>query len=60
MSVPLQPTQDAQFGSKHIAKGVGRLTNHVLVKGEGSWLTTDDGTKLLDLTCGIGVTNLGE
>lgn len=60
MSVPLHPSEDAQFGTRHIAKGVGRLTNHVLKRGEGSWIYTDQGTKLLDFTTGIGVVGLGE
>ena len=29
-------------------------------KGEGSYVTLGDGRKMLDFTCGIGVTNLGE
>lgn len=28
-------------------------------KGEGSYVTYEDGRKMLDFTCGIGVTNLG-
>lgn len=30
-----------------------------MVKGEGSYVVYDDGRKMLDFTCGIGVTNLG-
>jgi 4-aminobutyrate aminotransferase len=49
----------AAFGEKHIAKGIGRLTKHVFEEGKGTWITTDKGVKLLDLTSGIGVVNLG-
>ncbi|CEH18616.1 acetylornithine aminotransferase [Ceraceosorus bombacis] len=59
MSLPLQPSADAQFGTRHIAKGVGRLTNHVLKRGQGSWIFTDQNVKLLDFTTGIGVVGLG-
>lgn len=49
----------AQFGTKHVAKGIGRLSTAVLESGAGSYVTTTSGRKLLDFTCGIGVTNLG-
>jgi len=49
----------AAFGEQHIAKGIGRLTKHVFEDGKGTWITTDKGVKLLDLTAGIGVVNLG-
>ncbi|ODQ52861.1 hypothetical protein SAICODRAFT_7469 [Saitoella complicata NRRL Y-17804] len=49
----------AQFGTNHIAKGIGRLTTHVLERGSGSYVYTTEGKKLLDFTMGIGVTNLG-
>lgn len=49
----------AQFGTKHIAKGIGRLTSDVFENGAGSYITTTEGRKYLDFTCGIGVTNLG-
>lgn len=49
----------AEFGTKHVARGIGRLSNHVLESGAGSYLTTSEGRKLLDFTSGIGVTNLG-
>lgn len=47
------------FGEQHIAKGIGRLTKHVFEDGKGTFITTDKGVKLLDLTAGIGVVNLG-
>jgi len=49
----------AQFGTKHVAKGIGRLSTEVLESGAGSYVTTVEGRKLLDFTSGIGVTNLG-
>jgi 4-aminobutyrate aminotransferase / (S)-3-amino-2-methylpropionate transaminase / 5-aminovalerate transaminase len=37
----------------------GRYTWLPLDRGEGSWLITKDGRRVLDLTCGIAVTNVG-
>jgi 4-aminobutyrate aminotransferase len=37
----------------------GRYTWLPLDRGEGSWLVTKDGRRVLDLTCGIAVTNVG-
>jgi 4-aminobutyrate aminotransferase len=49
----------AAFGEAHITPGIGRLSKHVFEDGKGAWITTDRGVKLLDLTAGIGVVNLG-
>ncbi|KAL8752903.1 MAG: hypothetical protein Q9199_005421 [Rusavskia elegans] len=49
----------AQFGTKHIAKGIGRLTTQVMESGSGSYITMVGGRKMLDFTTGIGVANLG-
>ncbi|PIL35804.1 hypothetical protein GSI_01464 [Ganoderma sinense ZZ0214-1] len=49
-----------QFGKKHVTAGLGRVVDAVLTKGEGSYVTLGDGRKMLDFTCGIGVTNLGK
>jgi 4-aminobutyrate aminotransferase len=49
----------SQFGIKHVAKGIGRLSTEVFESGAGSYVTTTEGRKLLDFTSGIGVTNLG-
>ena len=49
-----------QVGDKHVTKGLGRLTEAIITKGEGSYVTLHDGRKLLDFTCGIGVTSLGK
>ncbi|KAH9481986.1 5-aminovalerate aminotransferase DavT [Psilocybe cubensis] len=54
------PPEDLHdFGVKHVTKGLSRITEGIMMKGEGSWVTYDDGRKYLDFTCGIGVTNLG-
>lgn len=49
----------AQFGTKHIARGIGRLANEVIESGSGSYVTMVGGRRYLDFTCGIGVANLG-
>lgn len=49
----------AQFGTKHVAKGIGRLASEVIESGSGSYVTMVGGRRFLDFTCGIGVTNLG-
>ncbi|KAL5523742.1 hypothetical protein ACEPAG_7915 [Sanghuangporus baumii] len=48
-----------QIGEKHVTKGLGRLTEAIIAKGEGSYVTLHDGRRMLDFTCGIGVTSLG-
>lgn len=52
-------SERAVFGTKHVAKGVGRATDLVMVRGAGSYVTMDNDKTYLDFTCGIGVTNLG-
>jgi len=47
------------FGQRHVTAGIGRLTEAVMSKGEGSYLSFEDGRRLLDFSAGIGVTNLG-
>ncbi|KAG2108826.1 pyridoxal phosphate-dependent transferase [Suillus cothurnatus] len=47
------------FGQQHVTRGLGRLTEAVMTKGEGSYVTFEDGRKMLNFSCGIGVTNLG-
>lgn len=49
----------ADFGTAHIARGVGRLTPMVMSKAKGCWVWDEKDKKMLDMTCGIGVTNLG-
>jgi 4-aminobutyrate aminotransferase len=43
----------------HMAPVLSRIFNFVADRAEGSYIYTDDGRKLLDFTCGIGVTNTG-
>lgn len=48
------------FGKKHVTPGIGRLANDLIIeRGEGTWVWTTDGKKLLDFTSGIGVTCIG-
>ena len=54
------PEELHDFGVRHVTKGLGRITNGIMVKGDGSYVEYDDGKRMLDFTCGIGVTNLGE
>lgn len=61
MPVPVRTTaQWAEFGREHVTNGLGRLKDHVIVKGSGLDLYTSEGDKILDFTAGIGVTNLGQ
>jgi len=56
----LSTTEQLQsFGERHVTKGIGRITPGVMKKAEGSYVEYLDGKKMLDFTCGIGVTNLG-
>lgn len=43
----------------HMSPVWSRSTDLFVDRGEGSYLYTMDGRKILDLTCGIGVTNTG-
>src|SRR5512134_3869825 len=43
----------------HMSPVWGRIFNFVAEHAEGSYIYTTDGRKLLDFTCGIGVTNTG-
>ena len=45
--------------TKHIGAGVGRISSIIMEKGQGSWVWTTTGQKLLDFTSGIGVTSTG-
>jgi hypothetical protein len=49
-----------ELGTKHVTKGLNRLTTGILSKGEGSYVHFEDGRKALDFTTGIGVTVLGQ
>ena len=48
------------FGQRHVTAGIARLTEGIMSKGEGSYLSFEDGRRMLDFSCGIGVTNLGK
>jgi 4-aminobutyrate aminotransferase len=48
------------FGLFHVTKGIRRVTDGIMAKGEGSYVQYEDGRRCLDFTCGIGVTNLGK
>ncbi|EAU85105.2 aminotransferase [Coprinopsis cinerea okayama7 len=48
-----------EFGLRHVTHGLGRITTGIMTKGDGSYVEYADGRRLLDFTCGIGVTNLG-
>jgi 4-aminobutyrate aminotransferase len=43
----------------HMAPAWSRIFNFVAERAEGSYIYTSDGRRLLDFTCGIGVTNTG-
>lgn len=43
----------------HMSPVWGRIFDFVADRAEGSYIYTDDGRRLLDFTCGIGVTNTG-
>lgn len=43
----------------HMSPAWSRVFNFVAERAEGSYIYTTDGRKLLDFTCGIGVTNTG-
>ncbi|ORX45098.1 aminotransferase class-III [Hesseltinella vesiculosa] len=49
----------AQFGKRHIARGIGRSTELVIEKAKGTYVWSVEGKKYLDLSTGIGVTNTG-
>ncbi|KAG6856247.1 hypothetical protein H0H87_006106 [Tephrocybe sp. NHM501043] len=46
------------LGNKHVTRGLGRLTEGILARGQGSYVEYEDGKKLLDFSTGIGVTCL--
>lgn len=59
MSSSSSTTPLAEFGKKHVTKGLGQLTSGVMTKGQGSYMAFEDGRNMLDFTTGIGVTGLG-
>ncbi|KAL0062880.1 hypothetical protein AAF712_010201 [Marasmius tenuissimus] len=57
--ITIPPEQLEEFGDHHVTGGLGRITKGVMVRAQGSHVYFEDGKKMLDFTCGIGVTNLG-
>ena len=55
----MNATELLAFGKQHVARGLSRLKEDIIISGEGSWVTLADGTRAIDFSCGIGVTNLG-
>lgn len=49
-----------EFGERYVTNGLGRSLDGVMVKGEGSYVELADGRRMLDFTCGIGVTGFGK
>lgn len=49
-----------EIGQKHVTKGLGRIAEGIMSTGKGSYVTFDNGKQMLDFTCGIGVTGLGQ
>jgi 4-aminobutyrate aminotransferase len=44
---------------EHLFRGVGRLSTLIFERGEGSFVYTETGQRILDFTSGIGVVNTG-
>ena len=38
--------------AQHVGAGIGRISNLVLERGEGSWVYTESGEKYLDFSTG--------
>ena len=58
--VDAQPAPAAFLPDRSVVPAVwSRVASLVVDHGEGSWLVTADGTRYLDYSCGIGVTNTG-
>ena len=56
----LRPSNDlARRANRVLSPVLGHYTWLPLDRGEGSWLLTRDGRRILDLTCGIAVTPIG-
>ncbi|KAF6756861.1 aminotransferase [Ephemerocybe angulata] len=53
----LQDLYDSK--ASHVHPALGRITEGIMTKGDGTYVEYADGRRMLDFTCGIGVTNLG-
>ena len=56
---PTPALQRSHCPTARSSRRLGRYTDLVIDRGEGSWLITRDGERYLDYTSGIGVTNTG-
>lgn len=45
--------------TQRVCRGIGRATELIFERGQGSWVWTADGNKYLDFTSGIGVLSTG-
>ncbi|KAJ6451695.1 acetylornithine aminotransferase [Mycena vitilis] len=43
----------------NVTHGIARIAEGMMVDGKGSYVEFNDGRKMLDFTCGIGVTSMG-
>ena len=59
MTATTDPTTAALPDHAVVPAVWGRITNLDIDRGEGSWLIARDGTRYLDYSSGIGVTNTG-
>jgi len=59
MHKELKMSQLYEENFPHMTPAWSRIFNFIAERAEGSYIYTDDGRKLLDFTCGIGVTNTG-
>jgi len=53
------PSKGAAHYAGVLPNGIARAYNLLMTRGEGTYMYTEDGKRYLDLTSGIGVTNLG-
>ncbi|KAJ8508677.1 hypothetical protein ONZ45_g9083 [Pleurotus djamor] len=44
---------------QNVTRGLGKVVDGIMTKGEGSYVDMHDGRRILDFSSGIGVTNLG-
>jgi 4-aminobutyrate aminotransferase len=47
-----------QFG-QNVTKGLVKIAEGIMTKGQGSYVEFEDGRRMLDFTCGIGAAGLG-
>ncbi|KAJ7104476.1 pyridoxal phosphate-dependent transferase [Mycena belliarum] len=54
-----QETAELLSYAPNVTPGLARITEGIMARGAGSYVEYTDGRKMLDFTCGIGVTSLG-